>query len=205
MCIVMGMLLFLRGLVSDRARLAAENLALRQQVAVLKRTNPRPTLRRRDRVFWAWLARLWGEWRSVLAIVQPETVVRWHLEGPLLPIVDFGRRAAPPLRPRRLRRCPIQPLRKAWCQGRVGPRLTGRGATPGPETQAVSGTFTHLLDGENEPCAQDGAGLGGPVWRPVVHGRTENTSRDGWLAWLADGYVSPTSWRKAGTSSSSIQ
>ncbi len=73
--------LFVRGLLADRARLAAENLALRQQLAVLKHAHPRPTLRRRDRVFWVWLARLWAGWRSVLVIVKPETVVGWHRQG----------------------------------------------------------------------------------------------------------------------------
>ena len=34
--------LYVRGLVSDRVRLAAENLALRQQLAVLNRRMPRP-------------------------------------------------------------------------------------------------------------------------------------------------------------------
>jgi hypothetical protein len=72
---------FVRGLLADRARLAAENLALRQQVAILKHTTPRPKLRPRDRVFWVWLARLWADWRSFLLIVQPETVIRWHRQG----------------------------------------------------------------------------------------------------------------------------
>ena len=64
-----------------QAALAAENLALRQQLAVLRQSVKRPELRRRDRVFWVWLSRLWKDWRSVLVIVQPETVVRWHQLG----------------------------------------------------------------------------------------------------------------------------
>lgn len=52
--------LFLRTLLRDRAELAAENLALRQQLAVLERQSKRPRLRKRDRIFWAWLSRLWG-------------------------------------------------------------------------------------------------------------------------------------------------
>ncbi len=51
MSLFTALYLFVRGLLADRARLAAENLALRQQVAVLKQRNPRPKLRRRDRVF----------------------------------------------------------------------------------------------------------------------------------------------------------
>jgi len=44
--------------IKSRASLAAENLALRQQLAVFKRSVKRPQLRRRDRIFWAWLSRL---------------------------------------------------------------------------------------------------------------------------------------------------
>src|SRR6266550_7855604 len=57
---------------------ALENLALRQQLAVFKRTVPRPPLRPRDRLFWVLLAHAWRNWRSALIVVQPETVVGWH-------------------------------------------------------------------------------------------------------------------------------
>ena len=71
----------LRLLFSDKAALVAENLALRQQLAVLRRSVRRPRLRNRDRIFWAWLSRLWKGWRSALTIVQPESVVKWHRSG----------------------------------------------------------------------------------------------------------------------------
>jgi putative transposase len=58
-----------------------ENLALRQQLAVLKRSAKRPRLRQRDRIFWVWLRRLWKGWQSCLVVVQPETVVKWHRQG----------------------------------------------------------------------------------------------------------------------------
>ena len=61
--------------------LAAENLALRQQLAILQHSVKRPKLRPRDRVFWVLLSRLWPNWRSALAIVQPETVIKWHRQG----------------------------------------------------------------------------------------------------------------------------
>jgi transposase InsO family protein len=38
-------------------------------------------LRKRDRIFWVWLSRIWAGWRSVLVIVQPDTVVGWHRQG----------------------------------------------------------------------------------------------------------------------------
>ncbi len=73
--------IFLRAAVRSQAELAAENLALRQQLAVLHNKSKRPRLRKRDRIFWAVLSRIWSNWRSCLVIVQPETVVRWHQQG----------------------------------------------------------------------------------------------------------------------------
>src|SRR5437870_5530252 len=58
--------------------LALENLALRQQLAVYKRTVTRPPLRRTDRLFWVGLATVWAGWRRSLVIVTPNTVLRWQ-------------------------------------------------------------------------------------------------------------------------------
>ena len=71
----------LRAVLRSQAALAAENLALRQQLAILEQRSKRPRLRKRDRIFWTWLARFSSDWRSVLMIVQAETVVRWHRQG----------------------------------------------------------------------------------------------------------------------------
>lgn len=79
---ILGMLLaFLRGLLCNRTKLAAENLALRQQLNVLHRSVKRVHIRQRDRIFWSLLSRMWNDWRSCLIIVKPETVVRWHRQG----------------------------------------------------------------------------------------------------------------------------
>jgi hypothetical protein len=43
----------------DIERFALENLALRQQLTVFKRTVKRPQLRHRDRLFWMLLANTW--------------------------------------------------------------------------------------------------------------------------------------------------
>lgn len=72
---------FLRAFILPRTALAAENLALRHQLGVLRRSVNRPKLRKRDRIFWVWLSRLWADWRSCLMIVKPKTVVRWHRQG----------------------------------------------------------------------------------------------------------------------------
>ena len=71
----------LRSLLSafkTRRSLALENLALRQQLAVLQRSVKRPRLSNVDRGLWLLLRRVWTEWDSVLVIVKPDTVVRWH-------------------------------------------------------------------------------------------------------------------------------
>jgi transposase InsO family protein len=65
----------------SRSELAIENLALRQQLAVLKAKGSRPRLNLLDRVFWISLRRLWPKWADALIIVKPETVVRWHRAG----------------------------------------------------------------------------------------------------------------------------
>ena len=72
----------LRSIFRSRATLELENLALRHQIGVLQRSvRKRPKLTAGDRLLWVLLSRLWSDWRSVLAIVQPDTVVAWHRKG----------------------------------------------------------------------------------------------------------------------------
>lgn len=61
--------------------LLLENLALRQQLAALKQSRPRPRLTVFDRVFWILARRFWTGWKQALLLVTPETVVRWHRAG----------------------------------------------------------------------------------------------------------------------------
>jgi len=75
------MLAVVRVFFQRRADTALEILALRQQVAVLKRKRPRPVLNRLDRFFWTVLRRCWSRWAYVLVIVEPETVIGWHRAG----------------------------------------------------------------------------------------------------------------------------
>jgi putative transposase len=56
---------------------ALENLALRHQLAVYRRTIARPKVRTTDRLFWVGLARVWTDWKHALVIVSPDSVVRW--------------------------------------------------------------------------------------------------------------------------------
>lgn len=61
--------------------LVLENLALRQQLAVLARAGRRPRLAGGDRAFWVLLSRHWLAWKEVCLLVKPGTVVRWHRAG----------------------------------------------------------------------------------------------------------------------------
>ena len=65
----------------SRQALILENTALRHQIEVLQRNAGRPRLRWRDRAFWDLFTCIWADWRKVLYIVQPETVIRWHRQG----------------------------------------------------------------------------------------------------------------------------
>ncbi len=76
--IVVILIAFVREIVLSRATLQLENIALRQQVVILKRERPRPWLRPLDRVFWVLISRLWPRWKDALVIVKPETVIGWH-------------------------------------------------------------------------------------------------------------------------------
>lgn len=65
----------------SRTDTALEVLALRQQVAVLKRKRPRPVLNSLDRFFWTTLCLFWSRRKDVLVIVMPDTVTGWHRAG----------------------------------------------------------------------------------------------------------------------------
>src|SRR5216684_8996924 len=65
-------------LCSGRRAVALENVALRQQLRVLRRNVRRSHLRTGDRLFWVLLAKAWQDWRTALIVVQPDAVVRWH-------------------------------------------------------------------------------------------------------------------------------
>src|SRR3954452_17047092 len=82
------------------AQLRLENLALRQQLAVLRRSAPqRLKLTSADRIFWVWLRCVWNDWKYALLIVKAETVVAWHRKGFRL-FWTWRIRRGEPVRPR---------------------------------------------------------------------------------------------------------
>jgi hypothetical protein len=63
----------LTSMLKTSAQLRLENLALRQQLAVLRRSAPkRLKLTHADRIFWIWLRSVWSDWKSAMMIVKAE-------------------------------------------------------------------------------------------------------------------------------------
>src|SRR5229473_5238336 len=80
--LISALLATLPSLCRSRAALQIEILALRHQLGVLHwSARKRPRLTPADRMLWAWLSRVWSDWRSALVIVKPETVIAWHRKG----------------------------------------------------------------------------------------------------------------------------
>src|SRR5262245_59279370 len=80
---IVGLLLNgLASLVKSRRRLRAENLILRHQVTILLRKGPqRIRLSNADRLALVWLYCLCPAVVDAVAIVRPETLIRWHRRG----------------------------------------------------------------------------------------------------------------------------
>ena len=72
---------FLVSLFKSQRQLALENLALRQQVTMLRQSVKRPHATAADKLFWILFSRYVDDWRQVLHGLHPDTVVRWHRQG----------------------------------------------------------------------------------------------------------------------------
>ena len=68
-------------LVAPRAILAAENLVLRQQLGILRRSVKRPRTNGFDRWILSLLAARSKRLLDAIIIVRPDTVIRWHREA----------------------------------------------------------------------------------------------------------------------------
>jgi len=100
--LVFAVIAYCRAFFIGRHRLGMEVAALRHQLVVFKRKQPRPRLCSCDRAFLVALRRLWPGWVNALIVVKPDTVVSWHRAGFRL----FWRLRS---RPRRLGRPNISP------------------------------------------------------------------------------------------------
>ena len=66
----------------SRASLELELVALRHQLAVLRRQRPgRLRIFATDRLLWMWLYRIWPRALNAMVLVKPATVIQWHRKG----------------------------------------------------------------------------------------------------------------------------
>ena len=61
----------------ERSKLLAENLALRHQVMVLKRSVSRPKIRESDRLLWVLYSKFVVEWQDLVEFVQVRAFTQW--------------------------------------------------------------------------------------------------------------------------------
>src|SRR2546428_11402443 len=81
LCIAGDLLRLVSATVRSQSQLAAENLFLRKQLALYVERQAKP--RRADdatRIALVALSRL-IEWRHLLIVVKPDTLIRWHRKG----------------------------------------------------------------------------------------------------------------------------
>src|SRR3984957_8289841 len=82
---MLRMLRLFLGLLANSVRshqnLLVENLALRQQLAVLAKKRPQPRLSAPNKLFWVLLRKFWPGWKHALVLLQPDTVIGWHRSG----------------------------------------------------------------------------------------------------------------------------
>jgi transposase InsO family protein len=81
MSILTLLITFLGSLSKSHRQLVLENLALRQQVTMLRQSVKRPRATTTDRMFWILFSRYVDGWRHILHGLHPDTVVRWHKQG----------------------------------------------------------------------------------------------------------------------------
>jgi len=123
----------------SREALVLENLALRHQIQVLRRSSKRrPRLSRLDRGLWMLFSRIWSGWRDALVIVKPATVVGWHRQGFRLFWKRKSRAPGRPRTPRDIRNLVRRMAREnpLWGAPRVHGELLKLGIDVGPTTVA---------------------------------------------------------------------
>ena len=135
-CLLEDVLAFVRLGLRSQTQLAAENLFLRKQLALYQERRIKP--RRPDpatRVALVLLSR-WLDWRSMLTVVQPDTLIRWHRQGWRL-FWRWKSRPGRPLIPADLQRLIVTMARAnpTWGEERIADELLLKlGLTVSPRT-----------------------------------------------------------------------
>ncbi|MFA8451823.1 MAG: integrase core domain-containing protein [Bacteroidales bacterium] len=76
-----SIMLFLNSSFKTKSQLQLENIFLRKQVEIKKRSSNKPSIKKSDRIFFSLIKNLLSNWKNNLIIVKPETVIKWHRKG----------------------------------------------------------------------------------------------------------------------------
>jgi transposase InsO family protein len=145
---------------SDTAK-DAEILTLRHEVAVLRRTNPRPTLTWLDRAVLSALSRLLPPPLRQLRLVSPRTLLRWHAQLVARRWTYPNRRPGRPPTPSPIRALVLRMAREnpRWGYRRIQGELIGLG-----HPLAASTVWRILQDAGLDPAPR----RSGPTWRQFL-------------------------------------
>jgi hypothetical protein len=164
-----------------KARLEAEIIMLRHQLKVLRRRVPtKPKFAIVDRLLFVWLYRLFPAVLDAVAIVQPETITRWHRTGFRLnwrwKSRSRGGRPKVPMEIRRLIR-EMSLANRLWGAPRIHGELLKRGIDVAESTVPPSGK-PHGGESRQGSRRQDVAFGGGPQHVPC-RTKSANLTRGG--------------------------
>jgi putative transposase len=145
---------------SDTAK-DAEILVLRHEVAVLRRTNQRPTLTWIDRAFLSAVARLLPTQLRQLRLVSPRTLLRWHAQLVARRWTYQQRTAGRPAVSQSVRDLVLRMARESprWGYRRIHGELVGLG-----HRVAASTVWTILKSAGIDPAPR----RSGPTWRQFL-------------------------------------
>ena len=145
---------------SDTAK-DAEILMLRHEVAVLRRTNPRPTMTWLDRAVLSALSRLLPAPLRQMRLVSPRTLLRWHAQLVARRWTYPHRRPGRPPTPPPIRALVLRMAREnpRWGYRRIQGELVGLG-----HPVAASTVWTILKDAGLDPAPR----RAGPTWRQFL-------------------------------------
>jgi putative transposase len=145
---------------SDAAK-NAEILTLRHEVAILRRTNPRPTLTWPDRAMLSALSRLLPAPLRQLRLVSPRTLLRWHHQFVARRCIYLHRRPGRPPTAKPIRDLVLRMAREnpRWGYRRIRGELVGLGISV-----AASTVWRILKDAGLDPAPR----RAGPTWRQFL-------------------------------------